>query len=69
MLLRNAWYIGARADEVGGEQLLGRRICNGPIVLLCDGTGRVAALAARCCHRAAPLHMGTVIEEGIQCGY
>jgi len=31
--------------------------------------GRVAALADRCRHRAAPPHMGTVVEEGIQCGY
>ena len=45
MLLRNAWYIGAWADEIGGEQPLARRICNDPIVLFRDGTGRVAALA------------------------
>src|ERR1700719_77534 len=68
MLLRNAWYIGAWADEIGGQPLA-RRICNDPIVLFRDGTGRVAALADRCCHRAAPLHLGTVVAEGIQCGY
>ena len=69
MLLRNAWYIAAWTDEIGGEQPLMRRICNEPIVLFRDGAGRVAALADRCCHRAAPLHMGKVVEEGIQCGY
>ena len=69
MLLRNAWYIGAWADEIGGEQPLARRICDEPIVLFRDGAGRVGALADRCCHRAAPLSMGTVVEEGIQCGY
>ncbi len=67
MLLRNAWYIAAWADEIGGEPLA-RRICDEPIVLFRDG-GRAAALADRCCHRAAPLHMGAVVEEGIQCGY
>jgi phenylpropionate dioxygenase-like ring-hydroxylating dioxygenase large terminal subunit len=69
MLLRNAWYIAAWADEIGGEQPLARRICNEPIVLFRDGTGGVGALADRCCHRAAPLSMGTAVEEGIQCGY
>src|ERR1700730_6595777 len=69
MLLRNAWYIGAWADEIGGEQPLARRIFDEPIGLFRDGAGRVGALAARCCHRAAPLSMGTVVEEGIQCGY
>ena len=69
MLLRNAWYIAAWADEVGRGQLLARRICNEPIVLFREGTGRAGALADRCCHRAAPLSMGSVVEEGIQCGY
>src|SRR5262245_60786802 len=69
MLLRNAWYIAAWADEVAGEQPLARRICNEPIVLFRDRAGRIAALADRCCHRAAPLNMGIVVEGGIQCGY
>jgi phenylpropionate dioxygenase-like ring-hydroxylating dioxygenase large terminal subunit len=69
MLLRNAWYIGAWVDEIDGERPLARRICNNPMVLFRGGMGRVAALADRCSHRAAPLHMGTVVEEGIQCGY
>jgi vanillate O-demethylase monooxygenase subunit len=68
MLLRNAWYIAAWADEIGAAPLA-RRICNEPIVLFRDGSDRVAALADRCCHRAAPLHMGTVVADGIQCGY
>ena len=67
MLLRDAWYIAAWADEIGGQPLA-RRICNEPVVLFRDGTGRAAALADRCCHRGAPLHMGAVVEEGLQCG-
>ena len=69
MLLRNAWYIAAWADEIGGDQPLARRICNEPIVLFREGTGRVGTLTDRCCHRSAPLRMGSVVEEGIQCGY
>src|SRR6266852_1901803 len=68
MLLCNAWYIAAWADEVGAEPLA-RRICNEPIVLFRDGSNRVAALADRCYHRGAPLHVGTVVADGIQCGY
>jgi phenylpropionate dioxygenase-like ring-hydroxylating dioxygenase large terminal subunit len=47
MLLRNAWYIAAWADEIGGEPLA-RRICDEPIVLFRDKAGQVAALADRC---------------------
>jgi phenylpropionate dioxygenase-like ring-hydroxylating dioxygenase large terminal subunit len=70
MLLRNAWYIAAWADEIGPDKPpLARRICNDPIVLFRDGTGKAAALADRCCHRAAPLHLGSLVESGIRCGY
>jgi phenylpropionate dioxygenase-like ring-hydroxylating dioxygenase large terminal subunit len=68
MLLRNSWYIAAWADELG-EAPLARRICDEPLVLFRDGEGRAAALADRCCHRAAPLSMGSIVAEGIQCGY
>jgi phenylpropionate dioxygenase-like ring-hydroxylating dioxygenase large terminal subunit len=68
MLLRNAWYIAAWADELG-DGPLARRICNEPVVLFRDGAGKAGALVDRCCHRAAPLHLGSVVEAGIQCGY
>jgi vanillate O-demethylase monooxygenase subunit len=68
MFLRNAWYIAAWSDELG-QAPLARRICDEPIVLFRDGEGRAAALMDRCCHRAAPLSLGTVVPEGIQCGY
>lgn len=68
MFARNSWYIAAWGDEVG-DAPLGRRICNDPVVLFRDREGRAAALADRCCHRAAPLSRGTVVEQGIQCGY
>ena len=68
MLLRNAWYIAAWADELGAAPLA-RRICNDPVVLFRDAAGKAAALEDRCCHRAAPLSLGVVVETGIQCGY
>ncbi|HXO02365.1 MAG TPA: aromatic ring-hydroxylating dioxygenase subunit alpha [Stellaceae bacterium] len=68
MFARNAWYIAAWGDEIG-DKPLARRICNEPIVLFRDTQGHAAALADRCCHRSAPLSLGTVVEGGIQCGY
>lgn len=68
MFVRNAWYIAAWGDELGAAPLA-RRICSEPIVLFRDRGGRAAALADRCCHRSAPLSLGTVVEAGIQCGY
>ena len=66
--LRNAWYVAAWPDEIG-EEPLGRTIMNQPIVLFRDAEGRAAALEDRCCHRGAPLTHGTVVADGIECGY
>ena len=68
MFVRDAWYTAAWGDEVS-ENPLGRRICNEPIVFFRDQRGKVAALEDRCCHRGLPLHLGTVVEQGLQCGY
>ncbi|HJU17055.1 MAG TPA: aromatic ring-hydroxylating dioxygenase subunit alpha [Stellaceae bacterium] len=68
MFLRNAWYIAAWADELGAAPLA-RRILGDPLVLFRDGAGRVGALFDRCCHRAAPLSMGSLVADGIRCGY
>jgi phenylpropionate dioxygenase-like ring-hydroxylating dioxygenase large terminal subunit len=68
MFIRDAWYVAAWADEIN-DKPLARRICNEPIVLYRDATGKAAALTDMCCHRGAPLHMGKVVEQGIECGY
>src|SRR5277367_4181951 len=68
MFVRNAWYVAAWADEVT-EKPKARRICDQPIVLYRDAGGKAAALIDMCCHRGAPLHMGKVVEQGIECGY
>jgi phenylpropionate dioxygenase-like ring-hydroxylating dioxygenase large terminal subunit len=68
MFIRNDWYVAAWADEVG-KAPLGRRICNEPVVMFRDSDGTVGALEDRCCHRSTPLRLGTVVGEGLQCGY
>jgi vanillate O-demethylase monooxygenase subunit len=68
MFIRNAWYVAAWADEIEAGPLA-RRICDEPVVLYRDANGQAAALIDMCCHRGAPLHMGKVVEQGLQCGY
>ena len=68
MFVRNAWYIGAWADEVA-QRPLARRILGEPLVLFRDAAGSAVALQDRCCHRGAPLSCGEVVARGIQCGY
>lgn len=68
MEILNAWYVAAWADELTTEPLA-RTILNQLVVLYRDKTGRACALEDRCCHRGAPLSLGRVVENGLQCMY
>lgn len=68
MIVNNAWYMAAWADEVS-QFPLARRICNEPVVLFRTLDGQACALIDSCAHRGAPLSLGTVVENGIRCNY
>jgi phenylpropionate dioxygenase-like ring-hydroxylating dioxygenase large terminal subunit len=69
MFLRNAWYVGAWADELKSGELLARTICGDQIVFWRDAAGKVCAVEDRCCHRLYPLSKGSVKGDLIKCGY
>lgn len=68
MIVQNAWYVAAWADELSTKPLA-RRICNQPIVLFRTLAGKACALIDSCAHRGAPLSLGTVTEKGLRCNY
>lgn len=68
MFVMNAWYIAAWPAELS-EKPLARRICNVPLVLYRTLDGEAAALFDRCPHRAAPMSLGKVTPQGLECGY
>lgn len=68
MFIRNTWYIAAEPQEVTRKPLA-RTILEKPIVLFRTESGKVVALDDRCPHRFAPLSLGKVVGERIQCGY
>lgn len=66
--LRNQWYTAATSDEIGNKPFA-RTICNEPVVMFRREDGSVVALEDRCPHRMAPLSIGEVVGDEIQCGY
>lgn len=66
--LRNAWYMAAWSDEISAKPLA-RRFLNEPVVLFRDDKGRAHALQDRCPHRFAPLSLGTLHGDSIECRY
>lgn len=66
--LKNYWYVAALTSEVG-DTPLARTIAGEKIVLYRDTKGEIVALEDRCAHRQAPLSLGEVLGDNIQCGY
>lgn len=66
--LKNAWYTAAWSHEIGRE-LLARTYLNEPVVLFRQESGVAVAMADRCPHRFAPLSIGRLVGDAIECGY
>ena len=63
------WYPIAWSHEVKKLRAVGRRFAGEPVVLYRGASGRVFALEDRCAHRQVPLHLGTVSNDTLKCGY
>jgi phenylpropionate dioxygenase-like ring-hydroxylating dioxygenase large terminal subunit len=66
--LQNIWYVAAWAHEVTDE-LFSRKIAGEAIVFFRTSNGSVAAVEDRCPHRFAPLSMGRIRGDNVECGY
>jgi vanillate O-demethylase monooxygenase subunit len=60
--------VAALGNEVGRTPL-GRWLLDTPVVLYRTDAGQIVALEDRCPHRQAPLSIGTVRGDAIECGY
>jgi vanillate O-demethylase monooxygenase subunit len=68
MFMRNQWYVAAMASEIG-DRPLGRTVCGEDIVMFRRKDSSVVVLEDRCPHRKAPLSLGQVIGDDIECPY
>lgn len=64
----NCWWVAAFSHEVG-RSLLPRWLLDTPVLLFRKEDGSVAALEDRCPHRQAPLSIGRLDGDTVECGY
>lgn len=64
----NCWWVAAFRHEVG-RSLLARWLLDTPVLLYRTESGEVVALEDRCPHRLAPLSLGALRGDAVECGY
>jgi phenylpropionate dioxygenase-like ring-hydroxylating dioxygenase large terminal subunit len=69
MFLMNSWYVAATTEEINERRIVSRKVLNEPVVIFRTEEGSLAALRDACIHRSAPLSLGHVVGETIQCKY
>jgi phenylpropionate dioxygenase-like ring-hydroxylating dioxygenase large terminal subunit len=65
----NAWYVAAWDHEVTSQAPMARTVAGKPLALWRTTDGSAVALDDACWHRLAPLSMGTVLGDELQCPY
>ena len=64
----NCWWVAAFSNEVGRD-LLGCWLLDTPVLLYRRENGEAVAIENRCPHRSAPLSLGCLKGDDVQCGY
>lgn len=67
--MRNQWYALSYSHHLNPRDVVSLNILGDPVVLYRDRTGKVGCLADRCAHRSAPLSIGQVVDEELECKY
>lgn len=73
--LNDAWYCAGFADELGAAdaeaapRIRSLTMLGQPVLLYRLASGAPVALVDRCPHRFAPLSMGKIVEDRVQCPY
>jgi vanillate O-demethylase monooxygenase subunit len=66
--LRNAWYAAAWSEEVN-RSLFQRKMLNESVLLYRTQAGQAVAMSNVCPHRFAPLHLGKLVGDAVECPY
>lgn len=69
MFVYNSWYVAATPKELADGHVVARTILSHKIALFKTESDQYAAVRDACIHRQAPLSLGHVVGETIQCRY
>lgn len=67
--VKNAWYVACWSHQVRPDEMFHRTLLDQAVVFYRKRDGSAVALQDRCPHRFIPLHLGTIRDDRIECGY
>ena len=67
--LEAVWYFGGWANQIKAGEARGLTLAEREIAVYRSEEGQVFAIGNRCPHRFAPLHLGKVKGDLLECGY
>jgi len=65
---KNCWYVAAASQEIG-RTILKRTIAQEQIILYRTEAGDPVCMLDMCPHRHAPLSLGRLVGDAVECGY
>ena len=69
VFIENAWYFGGWSKFLSAGDVRRTMLAGQDLALYRTESGTAAAIGNRCPHRFAPLHMGKVKGDALECGY
>lgn len=67
--LENAWYFGGWSNQLKAGEVKELKLAERDLAVYRSASGIVGVIGNRCPHRFAPLHLGKVKGETLECGY
>lgn len=69
MFVKETWYCAGWSEEFTEGVMRRLRIADQDLLFARNSEGALYVLENRCAHRFAPLHMGRLTDQGVECGY
>lgn len=67
--LRNTWYCAGWGNELGADDMIGRKLLGESVLLYRKEDGTAVAIGNACPHRFAPLSEGKKVGDEVACPY